>query len=284
MLPTSSRWLTPLLVLLLTHAVVLADGPRAFAGSRADGAPVVFVANDYGFTGPDRIPSGVTTLQIVNKGQDLHHIQLLRLLQGKTAEDFRAALKAEPGRLPQWIAFVGGPNAVSPGGEARATMSLGEGEYLLICLIPNKEGVPHMALGMQKPLSVKGVHSTLVSEPKAGLTITQADFGFALSQPVTAGPHTIQVVNHGTQPHEVVLVRLAPGATAKQFAVAAEGSLSGPPPGKPMGGVVGLETGAHGFFTARFEPGRYGLICFFPDPATGKPHFVQGMTSEFTVE
>ena len=62
MLPTSSRWLTPLLVLLLAPAVVLA------AGSRAAGAPVVFVANDYGFTGPDRIPSGVTTLQIVNKG------------------------------------------------------------------------------------------------------------------------------------------------------------------------------------------------------------------------
>lgn len=284
MLPTSSRWLTPLLVLLLAPAVVMADGPRAFAGSLAAGAPVVFVANDYGFTGPDRIPSGVTTMQIVNKGQDLHHIQLLQLLQGKTAADFRAALKAEPGRLPKWIAFVGGPNAVPPGSEAVATMSLGEGEYLLICLIPNKEGVPHMALGMQKPLSVQGVNSTLVSEPNAGLTITQADFGFALSQPVTAGPHTIQVVNHGTQPHEVVLVRLAPGATAKQFAVAAEGSLSGPPPGKPMGGVVGLETGAHGFFTARFEPGRYGLICFFPDPATGKPHFVQGMTSEFTVE
>lgn len=31
-----------------------------------------------------------------------------------------------------------------------------------------------MALGMQKPLSVQGVNSTLVSEPKAGLTITQA--------------------------------------------------------------------------------------------------------------
>mgnify|MGYP003536318547 FL=1 len=51
MFPTSSRWLIPLLVLLLAPAVVLA------AGSRAAGAPVVLVANDYGFTGPDRIPS-----------------------------------------------------------------------------------------------------------------------------------------------------------------------------------------------------------------------------------
>lgn len=284
MLPMSSRWLTLLLVLLLAPALIMADETRAVAGSRADGAPVVFEATDYGFTGPDRIPSGVTTLQVVNKGQDLHHIQLLRLVQGKSAADFRAALKAAPGRLPQWVTFVGGPNAVPPGGEAAATMSLGEGEYLLICLIPNREGVPHMALGMQKPLSVKGLKPTLVSEPKAGLTITQADFGFVLSRPVTAGTHTIQVVNQGTQPHEVVLVQLDPGVTAEQFAAAAEGSLSGPPPGKPMGGVVGLEKGAHGFFTARFEPDRYGLICFFPDRATGKPHFAHGMTSEFTVE
>jgi hypothetical protein len=48
--------------------------------------------------------------------------------------------------------------------------------------------------------------------------------------------------------------------------------------------VVGLETGGHGFFTAQFEPGHYGLICFFPDPATGKPHFAQGMTADFIVE
>lgn len=284
MFPTSSRWLTLLLVLSLASSLVLTDRTRAMAGSRADGAPVVFVADDYVFTGPDRIPSGVTTMQIVNKGRDLHHIQVLQLLQGKTAADFRAALKENPGRMPQWIKFVGGPNAVVPGSEALATMTLTEGEYLLICLIPNKDGLPHMVLGMQKPLSVTRLKPTLVSEPKAGLTITQADFQFAMSRTVTAGSHTIQVLNHGTQPHEVVLVRLAPGVTAQQFAAAAETGGSAPPPGVPIGGVVGLETGAHGYFTAQFEPGHYGLVCFFPDPATGKPHFVQGMTTDFTVE
>jgi hypothetical protein len=278
------RSITWPLFLLLVSVVSGAGGDYALAGSRADGPSVVFVANDYGFSGPDRIPAGVTTLQVVNKGQDIHHIQLLQLLQGRTAADFGAALKAEPGRLPRWVKFVGGPNAVLPGSEAAATMTLGEGEYLLICIIPNKEGVPHMALGMQKPLSVKGLKPTLVSEPKAALTITQADFRFALSRRVTAGSHTIQVMNHGTQPHEVVVIRLNPGASAKDFGAAFEPGASGPPPGKPIGGVVGLETGGHGFFTAQFEPGHYGLICFFPDPATGKPHFAQGMTADFTVE
>jgi hypothetical protein len=223
-------------------------------------------------------------MQIVNQGQDVHHIQLIKLLQGKTAADFSAALKADPSRVPQWARFIGGPNAVVPGGKSVATMNLMEGSYLLICIIPDKHGVPHMALGMQKALSIKGGKSVFVSEPKAGTTITLRDFQFALSQPITSGTHTIEVMNHGTQPHEVVVVQLAPGASALDFIKAVEPGGSGPPPGKPIGGLVGMETGDHAFFTAQFEPGRYGLICFFPDSTTGQPHFARGMTTEFTVK
>ena len=272
-----------LLLLVLTPDLEWIEDNRVAAGPRTDGSAVVFLAHDYGFAGPDRIPAGVTTMQVINKGQDPHHIQLVKLVQGKTADDFRAAITAESARMPHWIQFVGGPNAVLPGSESVATMNLAEGEYLLICLIPNKEGVPHMALGMQKPLSVKGGKPTLVSEPKADLTITLADFRLMLSQPITAGSHTIQVMNHGTMPHEVVVLKLDPGASAKDFGAAFEPGASGPPPGKPVGGVVGLETGAHAFFTAQFEPGRYGLICFFPDPISGAPHFTKGMALDFTV-
>lgn len=246
------------------------------------GHPVVFTAHDYSFDGPERIPAGMTTMAVVNKGQDLHHIQLLRLQDGKSAEDFREALKADGGRLPDWVRFVGGPNAIVPGGESAATMQLAEGQYVLICLIPTHEGVAHVALGMQKPLLVtKGMPSP-VAEPQAALTITQSDFRFALSTAVKAGSHVVRVVNHGTQPHEVVVVKLAPGATAKAFGEASE-SGTGTPPGVPVGGIVGVEKDEQGYFTADFEPGRYGLICFFPDPATGKPHYSQGMTTEFTV-
>jgi len=283
MLPKWSRFVTLLLFVILASALNWMDAHRAIAASRADDSPVVFVANDYGFDGPARIPAGVTRLQVVNKGQDLHHVQVLKLLEGKTAADFRAAMKANQGGFPAWIKFVGGPNAVSPGGESVATMTLTEGEYLLICLIPNKAGVPHVALGMEKPLSVKGAKPTLVSEPKANVTITQADYHFSLSSGVRAGSQTIQVVNHGTQPHEVVLVKLAPGVAVAEFVATFESGASGPPPGKPIGGVVGIERGDHAYFTTRLEPGHYGLICFFPDPATGKPHFAQGMMKEFIV-
>ena len=283
MLRTLSRFFSLLVWFVLVSGMHGMDS-QAYAGDRGNDASVVYMAHDYGFTGPDHIPAGVATLEVVNKGRAPHHIQLLKLAQGKTAADFHAAVKANPDRFPTWVKFVGGPNAVLPGGRSVATITLAEGEYLLICLIPDKEGVPHVALGMEKTLSVKGARPTLVSEPNAGLTITQADFRFEMSSRVTAGTHTIQVMNHGTQTHEVVLLKLDPGASAKDFGAAFEPGASGPPPGQPIGGVVGIETGGHAYFNARFEPGRYGLICFFPDPATGKPHFAQGMTSEFTVE
>lgn len=259
-------------VLLFASAVVWADE-----------APVVFTAHDYGFNGPDRLPTGLTTMQIVNQGHDLHQIQILRLHQGKTAEDFRAALVADPTRIPSWVNFIGGPNAIPPGETSVATMQLSEGKYVLICLIPNQQGKLHVALGMQKPLSVRGVKSLAVALPQPDVTITQEDFRFGLSSPITPGVRTMRVINHGTQPHEVVVVKLDLGAAARDFVAAIESEVPGPPPGKPVGGVVGIERGSDAFFTTQFEPGQYGLICFFPDRATGAPHFTKGMTLDFTV-
>ncbi len=269
---------------LLTSAVTCPLTLSQVSELRAETRPVVFAAFEYGFTGPDRIPAGLTTVQLVNKGMDLHHIQLVRLLEGKKADDFFAALKADPSRFPAWIAFVGGPNAVIPGGESVATMQLAAGEYLLICLIPDQKGLPHVAKGMAKPVVVTGGTFSPVEEPAADLTITQADFRFGLSTPISAGTRTIRVINEGVQPHEVVVVKLAPGATVKDFAAAFEPGASGPPPGKPIGGIVGMDHGGRAFFRTRFEAGQYGLLCFFPDPESGAPHVAKGMTLEFTVK
>lgn len=268
---------------LILASVLPWGGIGAAADPRSGGAPVVFVAHDYRFTGPDRIPAGMTTVQVRNEGKEPHHVQILQLTEGKTAEDFQAAMKADPTHSPAWAKFVGGPNAVLPGSDATAMMRLTAGNYLLLCLIPDQKGVPHVALGMGKPLTVTPSLGTFSTQPAADLTITTSDFAFALSQPMTAGAHTIHVRNAGGQPHEVVVVKLDPGKTAKDFGEAFEPGAFGPPPGRPLGGIVGLEHGGSGFFTGDFEPGRYGLICFFPDGRTGAPHFTKGMTLDFTV-
>jgi len=264
-----------------------ADDGRRLAGRNGGDASVVFMAHDYGFSGPDRIPAGITTVRVVNTGREPHHIQFLKLGQGKSTADFRAALAADPGRLPGWVQYAGGPNAHLPGSPASATLNLTEGNYVLICWIPDRNGVPHVALGMQKAVSVYQGKPTKVSQPKpvrSSLVIEQIDYQFVLSGPVQAGLRTIEVVNHGKQPHEVVVVKLMPGATVTDAIASFEPGASGPPRGELVSGITGIEQGDHIYFTGEFEPGRYGLICFLPDTAGGRPHFLQGMTAEFTVE
>ena len=260
---------TLVLMAVLLSPLAWADGRQAGAELRASEAPVVFVAHDYGFRGPDRIPAGLTTVRIINEGHDLHHVQFLKLPKGRSAADFRAAITADPTRMPSWVKFIGGPNATIPGREASATMNLTEGDYVLICLIPDNKGVLHVALGMQKALAVRGGKATKVSAPKPTVAITQVDFQFAISQSIKPGSQTVAVTNHGTQPHEVVLVRLAPGASVMDFVASIEPGAAGPPRGTVLGGIVGIEAGDYGFFTADFEPGRYGLVCFFTDAVMG---------------
>lgn len=270
-------------LVLMAVFVGLSVGDDAVAGARAD-KPVVIVAHDYGFTGPDRIPAGMTTVQVVNQGKDLHHVQIMQLTEGKTAADFQMAMKADSSHQPAWAKLVGGPNAVVPGGAATATMALSSGNYLLLCLIPDSKGVPHVDLGMVKPITVEATKRPVAAPPAADLTITMTDFAFAISQPIKAGKHTLYVKNARNQPHEVVVVKLDGGKTVKDFGAAFAPDASGPPPGQAMGGLVGIEEGAAGYFTGQFEPGQYGLICFFPDSTTGAPHFTKGMVLDFMVK
>jgi hypothetical protein len=272
------------LFIAVTSAPAWAEDPGPAALRRGGETTVVFVAHDYGFSGPERISGGLTTVRIVNEGRDLHHIQFLKLLQGKSAADFRAAIAADPSRLPGWVQYAGGPNAHLPGSQASATLNLTEGDYVVMCWIPDKNGVPHVALGMQKALFVRGGKPTKVSEPKPAIVIKQIDYQFMLSRRVGAGLQTIEVQNHGTQPHELVVVKLSPGATVNDVIASFEPGASGPPKGQLVSGITGIEKGRRVYFTGEFEPGRYGLICFVPDAVSGRPHFLHGMTTEFTVE
>ena len=56
-----------------------------------------FVAYDYGFEGPDQLQAGLTAIGFTNKGPDLHHVQLVKLAESKTGDEFRSALQSHPG-------------------------------------------------------------------------------------------------------------------------------------------------------------------------------------------
>jgi len=263
-----------------------AEGARRAAAKGIVSAPVARArvvrvsAEDFKFDAPDVIPAGLTEFRFLNKGPAFHHMQVLRLSDGKTVDDLRAAL-ANPGPPPAWIKEVGGPNAPSPGVESNATMMLTPGNYALICFI-DLGGPPHFMKGMLKGLKVEPAKTAVAPTPKADVTMTLVDYNFKLSSPVRAGNRTLRVYNAGQQPHEIELVRLNPGVTAGEFMKWFD-KMQGPPPGKALGGIAGLAVGMSEYFTEDFTPGNYALICFIYDAKDRKPHFAHGMIQQITV-
>jgi len=222
------------------------------------------VTTDYRFDAPAVVPAGLTTIVLVNRGHELHHVQLLRITGADTV-------------------VAGGPNAVTPGYTAQATVMLQPGEYLMVCWIPGPDHIPHIAKGMTRPLRVSPVTNVSLTEPRSDLTIALTEYAFALSAPLTAGRRTLRVENRGVENHEAALVRLALGRSPADV-VAWIDTQVGSPPAEFIGGMTALPGGAHAYFTLDVTPGRYALLCFEPAAKDGRLHVALGMIKEVDVQ
>lgn len=246
-------------------------------------ADVTFTAEEFSFTGPDRIDQGWRSIRLANHGRDIHQALFLKLPTNKTAEDFRSAIAADWSQLPSWIQRAGGVNSVPPGGEAWATILLEAGDYVVICGIPDVRGRPHVLHGMVRSLRVSASVKQAPQPPLADVTITARDFSFSSDHPLRVGPQTVRMHNSGRQAHEIVFVQLASGATTQDFLDAFVPGNPDNQAGRHIGGVTGLAPGQEGFFSVDLQPGRYGLICFLSDPVTRTPHFAHGMLLDMDV-
>ena len=281
----------PLAVLAgLALASCRSDKPPAAAAGASDTAAatasagpsaVTVVTTDFSFDAPAELPAGLTTFRLVNRGPQIHHVQLVKLGEGKTMDDFMAALKAG-GPPPQWISMEGGPNPSELGDTAITTVTLEPGNYAMICFVPGPDGIAHVAKGMAQPLTVTAGAGAGAAEPEADVVMKLVDYDFELSKPIPAGRHTIRVENAGPQEHEVVIVKLDSGKEAMDFAKWGE-KLTGKPPGTLHGGVSGIMPGDKAFVEVDLAPGEYGLLCFVPDSKDGKGHYRHGMAKKVTV-
>ncbi len=104
---------------------------------------------DYTFHPTAPLGAGTHTIHIVNTGPQVHDLQIIKLDAGTTLEMFLAALMpgAPPGPPPG--AFVGGIGGLSVGREAYITVTLDQGNYAIVCFVPDvNDGQPHLAHGM----------------------------------------------------------------------------------------------------------------------------------------
>ena len=251
MLPRIHR--VPLAMLAgLALASCRSDKPPAAEAGAPDAAPaasaapsaVTVIATDYSFDAPAELPAGLTTFHLVNQGPSIHHVQLVRFGEGKTFADFTAALKAR-GPPPKWVTMEGGPNPPEIGDTSTTTVALEPGNYAMLCFVPGPDGIPHVAKGMIRPLTVTAGAGATAAEPEADVVMKLTDYDFELSKPITAGRHTIRVENAGPQEHELVIVKLDSGKEPMDFAKWGE-KMVGKPPGTLHGGVSGIMPGWQG--------------------------------------
>jgi uncharacterized cupredoxin-like copper-binding protein len=100
---------------------------------------------------------------------------------------------------------------------------------------------------------------------------------------VPAGRISLVASNRGRRTHELVILKLAPGATADRRVPASDGKVaeisSVGEASRSCGRGIGdgITSGSVGWTTLTLTPGRYELICNLPD------HYVDGMYAQLVV-
>jgi hypothetical protein len=283
----------PGLLLVALLGVLTACGSSTTATSttstaKAASIPAVTItAKDFSYVMPSNIPAGLVAVTMINKGSQPHQAQLLRLDNGVTPAQFQAALHHSPAAVFPIATLAGGPNSVMPGTRQQVILNLAPGQYAVVCFDTDPAtGKPHYELGMVtffRAATAPG--QTQASAPKADGAVTLQDFRIGLPGTATAGQHTWQVTNNGPQPHELAILKLAAGKGAQDlvtFLLAP--SPAGPPPFSDAGGMGALTPSTSGWVKLTLTAGNYVALCFVPDRKTGKPHFMLGMLTPFTVQ
>jgi hypothetical protein len=284
------------LLLLLVTAILFHYTSHAQAqSSEADHSDhaITILAEDYAFDAPDQIPSGWTTFEYANEGEEGHFLILARLPDGKTFDELAStvsptfneiwyelrdgeisqeeAFEKLGVELPEWfwaVEFMGGPGLISPGLTTKATVHLKPGTYYMECYAKTEEGEFHSIEGMMRELTVTDARSE-AAPPEADIDITLSNFELDIEGTLTPGTHTVSVhvAEHPEEGfgHNVHVARMEPGIDVDEivrwmnsFEIT---GMQPPAPTKLVGGMQTLPEGQTGYFTLDLEPGRYLFVA-----------------------
>jgi len=256
------------------------------AGSTATTIPqIVIHAHDFAYDVPEQIDAGWVSFVLENHGTEPHHLQLARLNDGVTPDQLGQALQQGPLAAMPLVTFPGGPGPVDPQGRQEITAELTPGLYVLLCLIPSPDGVPHVAKGMIAFTEVVAADAQVDSAlPAVAGVVKLLDYSFVLPEAIQPGQQVWQVVNEGTEAHEINLIKLNEGKSLADVLAFIE-NPAGPPPFTNAGGFQAVDPGKSGYVTLDLTAGAYVALCHVPSPKhEGKAHELLGMVLPFTVQ
>jgi hypothetical protein len=244
-----------------------AIGPRQ-STPELPGQVLDVTADKYFFRAPATARPGLTTIRL-HSPHGGHQLQLFRLEGGHSVADL---VKASAADAPTpWAKAMGGPGFPPMGGTVNATYILEPGTYAILCAVHEPDGLRHYQKGMFAQMSVAGqrVAGTL---PTPDVVVTEVNYKWKFSRPLSAGRHVVRVTNAGTVFHEMKILRLLPGHT---YADAKAWNRGEPRVDETVATVTTMAPGVSVITSIDFPPGDYLLFCV--------PQVKHGMTQAFTV-
>ena len=274
---------------VVASTLLLSPATPAVARQGEPVRTLTIMAMDYSFSAPSSAPAGPTRIELMNQGVESHQAALVRLEPGRTMTDYLAALAQGFPQAARVGTFVAGPNGAEPGASASVTTDLRPGHYLVLCLIPAPDGLPHVVKGMSAELDVVGTAKP-APKPTGAPVVHLREFEFGVPKrfvEAVAQGAPIEVVNDGQQAHELVVSRLDDGVELADV-IERSGEKGSPqttsvPLQTDIAGATMLAPGARTQLRLDLDPGRYALLCFLPDDHGGPAHLHQGMAYPFTI-
>lgn len=261
-------------------ALTLGAGTAVLAPTAASAAAplptltVTMSANGISTSSGTTVHAGRVMIRVVSTGGE-HDLQLAKLARGyslaQASKDFAGLFG--PGNVPavrrvdRNVHFLGGAS-VTPGHPALFAETLYAGTYQLI----DTNGPAHSVLNVVGTPPRRG----WVAQSSTIIGNRQDRF----QSPATL-PHTGWTLFRDTsdEPHFIVLQQVKPGTTAKQIGDFLASGSNGAPPfalaGSASSGIV--SGGTQMLWHYALPAGRYAMLCFWPDDATGMPHANMGM-------
>ncbi|REL33340.1 hypothetical protein DYD21_11205 [Rhodohalobacter sp. SW132] len=269
---------------------------------------ITIIAEDYAYQAPNQIPSGWTTIQFENHGNEDHFLLVAKVPDGKSLDDYASQIvipfnevwyalrddgleqelvfeKLMP-NLPEWFAgieFMGGTGIVPAGASTQVTLNLNPGTHILECYYKNEEGEMHSVEGMLRELTVTDSQSDAAA-PEADINITLSNFEMDIVGDLKPGKHTFSVhlVENPEQGfgHNVHVVRVDDNTQAEEVLrwinFTEIDGLRTPSPYTFAGGMHLMPAGETAYFTTEMETGRYLFLSEY----TGHLGVVKDVTVE----
>ncbi|MBK9121894.1 MAG: hypothetical protein IPM16_02045 [Chloroflexi bacterium] len=229
-----------------------------------------------GLTAPGALPEGYVNVTFDNTSEAPFVGVVFQLNDGVTMDDvFTSMAEGDPMGFLPLVRLKGGPG-VMPGQSVTMTYALEAGNYALLNFFGE---MPQVAA-----FNVTEGEDVTQVEPATDLNVVMTDFVFGLPATLPAGSSVWQLINSGSQWHELAIAPVDAGTTAEDvLALLAEGEESTL---QQFPILMPIEAGGTVWVDVDLLPGTYAVICNLPDLANMEDmhiHYDLGMIQIVTV-